>query len=342
MLSRVADSIYWMSRYTERAENIARFIDVNLRLALDLPPGTGEQWEPLILITADLPLFGQHYDMPSRANVIEFLSFDEENPNSIARCLAAARDNARSVREAISSEMWEQINRFYHLSRTSAFRSLVTSDPYTFFSRIRQESLLFAGVVDATMSHDEGWHFARLGRQLERADKTSRMLDVKYFLLLPAVTDVGSPLDDLQWSALLRSASALEAFRKRYGGISPKRVAEFLILDQQFPRSIHHCLLSAMASLKVLSGSANGTFSNGAEQRLGRLTSGFAYASISEIIAGGLHQFLDNFQAECNEVGESIFTTFFARRPEATLPVPGGRMTQFQAAIQAAAAQSQA
>lgn len=337
MLSRVADSIYWMSRYTERAENIARFIDVNLRLALDLPPGTVEQWEPLVLITADLPLYGQHYDVPNRTNVIEFLSFDDGNPNSIARCLAAARDNARSVREAISSEMWEQINRFYHLSRTAAFRSLVTSDPYTFFSRIRQESLLFAGVVDATMSHDEGWHFARLGRQLERADKTSRMLDVKYFLLLPAVSDVGTPLDDLQWSALLRSASALEAFRKRYGGISPKRVAEFLILDRQFPRSIQHCLLSARESLRVLSGSANGLFSNPAEQRLGRLAAGFAYAGISEIIAGGLHQFLDNFQAELNEVGEAIHTTFFARRPEATRLSRGGT-TQ----IQAAAAQSQA
>ncbi|HYR62237.1 MAG TPA: alpha-E domain-containing protein [Actinomycetota bacterium] len=335
MLSRVADSIYWLSRYTERAENMARFIDVNLRLALDLPPGTGEQWEPLVLITADLPLFNEHYDVPSRANIIEFLSFDEDNPNSICRCLAAARDNARSVREAISSEMWEQINRFYHLSRTTQFRGLVHSDPYTFFSRIRQESLLFAGVVDATMSHDEGWHFARLGRQLERADKTSRMLDVKYFLLLPTVSDVGTPLDDLQWSALLRSASALEAFRKRYGRISPKRVAEFLILDRYFPRSIRHCLLAAQDSLRTLSGSAVGNFSNGAEQRLGRLAAGFNYAAVSEIIAAGLHQFLDNFQRDLNEVGESIYATFFARRPEGG---PSGRPAQ----IQIAAAQSQA
>ncbi|HEX9317189.1 MAG TPA: alpha-E domain-containing protein, partial [Actinomycetota bacterium] len=139
MLSRVADSIYWVSRYIERSEDIARFIDVNLRLALDLPPGTGEQWEPLVHITADLPLFDQHYDVPTQANVIEFLTFDEDNPNSVSRCLAAARDNARSVREAISSEMWEQLNRFYHLFRTSQFRSLVATDPYTFFSRIRQE-----------------------------------------------------------------------------------------------------------------------------------------------------------------------------------------------------------
>ena len=331
MLSRVADSIYWLSRYTERAENIARIIDVNLRLDLDLPPGLSEQWEPLVLITADLPLFVEHYGEPTRANIIEFLTFDEDNPNSIARCLAAGRDNARSVREAISSEMWEQINRFHHLSRTAQFRGLVTSDPYTFFSRIRQESLLFAGVVDATMSHDEGWHFARLGRELERADKTSRILDVKYFLLLPALTDVGTPLDDLEWSALLRSASGLEAFRKRHGRISPQRVAEFLLLDRQFPRSIQHCLISAQDSLRALSGTAVGTFQNPAEQRLGRLAARFAYAGISEIIAGGLHQFLDNFQRELNEVGDAISETFFPHRPEAP---PAIQLSRLQVATQ--------
>ena len=332
MLSRVADSIYWLSRYTERAENIARIIDVNLRLDLDLPPGLSEQWEPLVLITADLPLFVEHYGEPTRANIIEFLTFDEDNPNSVTRCLAAARDNARSVREAISSEMWEQVNRFYHLSRTAQFRDLVTSDPYSFFSRIRQESLLFAGVVDATMSHDEGWHFARLGRELERADKTSRILDVKYFLLLPALTDVGTPLDDLQWSALLRSASGLEAFRKRHGRISPQRVAEFLLLDRQFPRSIQHCLISAQDSLRALSGTAVGTFQNAAEQRLGRLAARFAYAGISEIIATGLHQFLDHFQRELNEVGDAISETFFPHRPEVP---PTIHLSRLQVASQA-------
>jgi uncharacterized alpha-E superfamily protein len=327
MLSRVADSIYWLSRYTERAENIARFIDVNLRLALDLPPGADEQWMPLVLITADRPLFEAHYDRPDRRSVIEFLTFDEANPNSIIRCLGAARDNARSVREALSSEMWEQINRFYHVSRSGPFRDLVASDPYAFFSRIRQESMLFAGVVDATMSHDEGWHFARLGRELERADKTSRILDVKYFLLLPAVTDVGTPMDDLQWSALLRSASALEAFRKRHGRIKPEQVAEFLILDRAFPRSILHCLVAAQDSLRILSGSRNGNYHNAAEQRLGRLTARLNYAGIREIIAGGLHEFLDGLQVELNDVGEAVFETFVATKPEAQ---QRAHLTQFQ------------
>ena len=312
MLSRVADSIYWMSRYTERAENIARFIDVNLRLALDLPPGADEQWMPLVLITADRPLFELHYDTADRRSVIEFLTFDEANPNSVIRCLGAARDNARSVREAISSEMWEQINRFYHVSRSGHFRELAATDPYAFFSRIRQEAMLFAGMVDATMSHDEGWHFARLGRELERADKTSRILDVKYFLLLPAVSDIGTPMDDLQWSALLSSASALEAYRKRYGRISPERVAEFLILDRAFPRSILHCLIAAQESLRVLSGARTGTYHNVAEQRLGRLTARLNYAVIGEVIGEGLHEFLDALQRELNDVGQAVFEVFVA------------------------------
>ncbi len=315
MLSRVADSIYWMSRYTERAENVARFIDVNLRLALDLPPGAGEQWAPLIAITAGRPLFDARYAGPDRSSVIEFLTFDEENPNSIACCLAAARDNARSVREAISSEMWEQLNRFHHLSRSEAFRGLAASDPYAFFSRIRQESMAFAGVVDATMSHDEAWHFARLGRDLERADQTSRMLDVKYFLLLPSVADIGSPLDDLQWSALLRSASALEAYRKRHGRIRPERVAEFLILDRSFPRSILPCLLAGQESARVLSagtGTVPQRVHNAVEVRLGRLAARLTYTGIDEIIAGGLHEFLDDLQGELNGIGEAIFDTFVA------------------------------
>jgi uncharacterized alpha-E superfamily protein len=325
-LSRVAEAIYWLSRYIERAENTARVIDVNLRLGLDAPAGIGEQWEPLLMIMAALPEFQQRYDSPSRANVIRFLASDEENPNSIVRCLGAARDDARGVREAISSEMWEQINRFYHLSQAPGFMSLVSTDPYAFFNRIRQESLLFAGVVDATMSHDEGWHFARLGREIERADKTSRILDVKYFLLLPAVSDVGSPLDFLQWSALLRSVSGLEAFRKRYGRITPRRVAEFLILGREFPRSIHHCMLAAQDSLCILSGSAAGTFQNTAEQRMGKLTAALTYTEIGEIVSGGLHEFLDNLQGELNEVGDAIFATFFARNPE----MPRVRLSQLQ------------
>jgi len=282
----------------------------------DLPAGTEEQWEPLVRASADVPIFREHYGDATKENVIEFLTFDPDNPNSILRCLHAARENARSVRDATSSEMWEHVNKFFLLVQSAAFRGLVAAgSPHEFFSRIKLESHLFNGIAGATMSHGEGWHFGRLGRQLERADKTARLLDVKYFILLPAVTDIGTPLDNLQWSALLKSASALEMFRKRHGRILPDRVADFLILDPQFPRSIRYCLAAAEDSLRAISGSPVGTFQNQAEQLLGRLCSQLSYARIEEIIALGLHEFVDEVQKDLNRIGEAIFETFFALRP---------------------------
>ncbi len=216
MLSRVADSIYWMSRYIERAENVARFIDVNLHLMLDLPLGSAQQWQPLVDTTGDHEDFAKRYGTATQQNVIQFLTFDAENPNSILSCLRAARENARSVREIISSEMWEQLNEFYLMVNNAADNANGLTDPQELFASVKMSSHLFQGVTDATMTHGEGWHFARLGRVLERADKTSRILDVKYFILLPTLADVGTAFDDIQWAAVLRSASAFEMYRKRY------------------------------------------------------------------------------------------------------------------------------
>jgi uncharacterized alpha-E superfamily protein len=242
MLSRVANSIYWLSRYTERAENVARFIDVNLQMILDLPHGSREQWDPLVIITGDDEAFAARYEGPSRDNVIRFLTFDSANPNSIISCLRAARENARTVREAISSEMWEQINTCYLMVNAAAGDRSLMELPYQFFHEVKKASQLFDGITDATMLHDEGWHFYRMGRFLERADKTSRLLDVKYFILLPSLADVGTTLDDIQWAAVLRSASAFEMYRKRYGHILPERIVDFLLLDDEFPRSVDYCL----------------------------------------------------------------------------------------------------
>lgn len=304
-----------MHRYLERAENVARFIDANLHLTLDLLPGSDEQWEPLVLTLADLPLFESRYDKPTRANVIEFLSFDAQNPNSILSCLKIARENARMVRDTISSEMWEQVNTFYLFVAAGSREDIAAGDTHAFFNRIKNQSHLLQGVTDNTMSHGEAWHFGQLGREIERADKTCRLLDVKYFILLPSVTDVGSPFDALQWKALLQSASAFEMFRKRHGRITPDRVAEFLILDRHFPRAISHCLSRAQESLHAVSGSRVGTFDNHAEQQLGLLCSQLNFATIEEIIQYGLHEFLDNIQIQLNLIGQAIFDTFFAERP---------------------------
>jgi uncharacterized alpha-E superfamily protein len=315
MLSRVAEALYWAGRYTERAENTARFIDVNLHMSLDSPIAFSDQWEPLVAITGGRKGFASRYDEPTRENVIQFLTSDLENPSSIASCVHQARENARSVREVISSDVWEQINRFYLLvsNRNSPRRALV--DSANFFNEIRLLAQLVWGVVDNTMSHGEAWHFYRLGRLLERSDNTSRLIDVKYFLLLPTTEDVGGAVDEMQWSILLRSASAFEMYRQRYGPIEPDNVVDFLLLSTEFPRAIFFSLMRAEQSLQAISGSRPGTFRNNADQRLGRLRSELAYTQVYDIIASGMHEFLDGFQSKLNAVSLAIAETFFSMEP---------------------------
>ena len=314
MLSRVAESIYWMSRYIERAENVARFVDVNLHLILDMPTGVQAQWEPLVATTGDDEVFAERYGEASRESVIRFLTFDAENPNSIISCLRAARENARSIRENISSEMWVQLNDAY-LMVTETSEQWAMAEPHDFFTDIKLASHLFVGLTDNIMSHSEGWHFSQLGRLIERADKTSRIVDVKYFILLPSVWDVNTPFDDIQWGALLHSASGFEMYRRTYGLISPDDVVAFLLLDREFPRSVLYCLSKAEESLHAISGTPLETFSNSAEQQLGQLRAEFAYAHVKQILSVGLHEFLDAFQTKLNLVGEDVYKTFFALRP---------------------------
>jgi len=312
MLARVAESIYWMSRYVERAENVARFIEVNLNLMLDLPVGSAQQWQPLVETTGDAEEFAKRYAKASQNNVIQFLTFDRENVNSILSCLRAARENARSVREVISSEMWEQLNQFYLMVNSANTAS--RTDPQDLFASVRMAGHLFAGVTDATMTHNESWNFCRLGRMLERADKTSRILDVKYFLLLPTAADVGTTSDDIQWAAVLRSASAFEMYRKCHGRIAPDGIVEFLLLENEFPRAIQYCLARARESVHAISGTPAGVFRYPVERLLGELCSELAYARVESIIAAGLHEHLDRLQTKMNQVGNGIAETFFAAR----------------------------
>ncbi len=299
----------------ERADNVARFIDVNLQLMLDLPSGSQEQWHPLVSISGGDAAFSSRYPVATRDNVIKFLTFDGDNPSSIVSCLRAARENARTIRESISPEMWEQVNTFYLMVNAAAANERLRTSSSSFFSEVKKASQLFHGITDATMLHGEVWHFYSLGRLLERADKTSRLLDVKYFMLLPSVADVGTPLDDIQWAAVLRSASALEMYRKRHGHIAPEQIINFLVLDHEFPRSIHYCLTTANDSLHAISGTPIGMYRNTAEQRLGQLRAELAYTDTQQIVERGLHEFLDGFQTKLNLVDQCIFDTFFALRP---------------------------
>ncbi len=313
MLSRVAEAIYWLNRYVERAENVARFVDVNLNLLLDKPlDGLTQQWEPLVVTTGDHKVFRERYGEATAENVLQFLSFDHEYPNSILSCVKMARENARSVRETISSEMWEQINSFYLWVQEAARADSSQRDLSHFYSEVKMASHLFAGVMDATMAHNEGWHFGYLGRVLERADKTARILDVKYYILLPSVKDVGTPVDELQWIALLKSASAYEMYRKRQRRITPRGVTEFLILDQEFPRSIQFCLLQGERSLHHITGNPIGTWAHVSERTLGRLRSELEYMTLDEVFNVGLHEFLDKLQSHLNSVGNNIREDFMA------------------------------
>jgi uncharacterized alpha-E superfamily protein len=218
------------------------------------------------------------------------------------------------VREIISAEMWEHLNKFYLTVRDGDSIDDVLDNPYAFCERVNVSGQQFLGVTDATMTHGEAWHFCQLGRMLERADKTSRILDVKYFILLPKVADVGTPFDDIQWLALLRSASALEMYRQRHGQISPVNIVNFLVLDREFPRAVLYCLTSANESLHAISGTYTGSFCNPAEQRLGQLRAELAYTHADDVVASGLHEFIDDLQRRLNLVGDAIYECFFAMR----------------------------
>lgn len=311
MLSRVANSIYWMTRYIERAENYARFIDVNLFLIMDMPQNVKAQWQPLVRITGDDVLYESVYGEYTRDNVIEFLTFNKNNPNSILSCLIHARENARTIREIISSEMWQQINELYLTVKDATLKT--NEDLASFFSYIKKGSHLFSGIMDTTLTHNESYHFANIGRLIERAEKTDRILDMKYFYLLPRVEDVGATLDYMQWSGLLKSTSAYEVYRKKYGRMDYRDIIEFLIFDREFPRAIHFCLIESHKSLHTISNTQPGTFNNAAEKEMGKIISQLSFNDVNDVIAFGLHEYLDDLQVKLNYLGDEIFNVFFSQ-----------------------------
>ena len=315
MLSRVADSLYWMSRYIERAENDARILDVNLQLLLDLGGETDamQHWAPVIASLEETELFDALYQKADEHSVIEFLSLRKKNPNSILSCLTLARENARTTREQISSEMWEQINRLYLFVQSENARRMLVASPHEFFKRVVTGSHLFQGVTDATMTHGEGWDFIRIGALLERADYTSRILDVKYHILLPSGESVGGNIDTIQWMAVLKSCSALEAYCKLYvSQVAPWKVAEFLITHHEFPRSIRYCIDSLDAVLHRISGVDENLYANEAERLSGRLRSDVDFVTIGEIFEFGLHEYLEAIQKRLVEVSDAMYATYCA------------------------------
>lgn len=312
MLSRIADSLFWIARYMERAEETARILDVNYHMLLEQAhEGYRLRWEPLIIIAGEEERFYSLYKEANAQNVFEFLAFRDDNPNSIAQCIGRARENARTIRERISREMWEDINGLYHsVSRFSAEEEMAVG-PHRFCNVIKFGRHRFHGVSDATLPHDEGWQFLKIGAALERSEMTARIVDVQYHNLVEVPAAADQP-DNHQWMAVLKSVGAYEAYRRQYHSrIEPEHVAEMLILHPQHPRSIRFSMTELQSGLRAISGTAPGAYANEAERLTGKLLESLRYDKIEEIFQQGLHAYLTELQATCRAIGENIARTYF-------------------------------
>ena len=295
MLSRTASNLYWMSRNIERAENTARILDVTYRLSLlatEDPDLLNQEWFAPLNITGSLyPFTGRHSTVCAE-EVMHFLALDDDNPTSICSCIRKARENARAVRGAVTSEMWEIINSSW-LELTSIDEKSVLRSPSPWFDWVKERSHLFRGVTFGTMRRGDAFHFVQLGSFLERADATARILDVKYHVLLPSAEDIGGAVDYYQWAALLRSVSALSAY--------------LMILRDDVPRSLAFCMGEAYATLdKVRNSDSTETL-----RRAGEMRAGLQFGRIRDIFKEGLHEYLTRFLARNSELGTHIEASFF-------------------------------
>ena len=295
MLSRVAESIYWMGRQVERAENLARFLEVTHNLILDQPEDLVDPWWPLVQITGETEWFFEHYPAANALTVTKFLAFDLDYPNSMLSSLQMARTNARSVREMLSSEAFEQVNQFYHFVADSAqdAKSLAMGD---YLDAVRRHAISWSGVLDSTMPRDTVWHFVNVGRLIERADKTTRILDVKYFNILPQLDDIGTAVDDLQWSALLMAVSGIEAYRRQYHWIQISSLIEFFLFDPNFPRSLRCCLEWMADSLEMIQELTPDAEHHESLDRTRKLLHVLESTTVDNVLSMGMHEFVDSIQ----------------------------------------------
>jgi uncharacterized alpha-E superfamily protein len=309
MLSRVAESIYWMSRQIERAENMARFLETTSFLILDQPDLLIDPWWPLVQVTADTELFQKQYNVADRSSVTRFIAFDRKYHSSMISSLAMARENARSVREVLSSEVYEAINDFYQYVKSSA--DSPETSPDDFLVQAREYAIQWTGVLDSTMPRDTAWHFANVGRLVERADKSSRILDVKYFQLLPEATDVGTAIDDLQWAALLRACSGVEAYRRMHHSIEIPKVIDFFLFNEVFPRSVEYCVSNTVWSLKQIASQTREDHDTTALALTQNLLDELVETDVQYVVAMGMHEFVDQLQCRLNDIGSALNLDYF-------------------------------
>jgi len=313
MLSRTADHLFWMSRYVERAENTARMLDVNYQTAL-LPQSDAVAelgWRGLLAISELTGDYTKRYGDIDPARLMEFMVSDEENPSSIVSCLRAARENARAVRGTLTTEVWETTNQTWLEFNKLLASGELRRDPANLFEWVKFRSHLSRGVVVGTMLQDEAFHFVRIGSFLERADNTARMLDVKFH---DVESDFYGNADErdteyefYHWSAILRSVSGFEVYRKVYRNvIQPEKVAELLILRRDMPRSLVHCMSRMISNLRYVANANSGE----TLRRAGRLEADLRFGRIDEILTTGLHAYLTQFLANVGELGTGISRDF--------------------------------
>ncbi len=320
MLSRVADSLYWMARYLERAEHSARVLAVKLEAMLEqTPDDAAEAWVRVVAALAwplKEPVAGTPDILARR------LTLDKTEPSSVLNSIRVARDNARQVRELISTEMWEQLNRQYLAIHSAEVEQEWSAQPVPFLREVVSELNLFAGLTDSTMRHGEGWHFIQLGRYTERAQAVSRLLDL-HFGDLPA--DVKQPLRApryFDWLSLLKQCTAFEAYCKVYtADVVPAKVAEFLIFDPEFPHSIRFATDHIQEELSYVAPGAGGARRLQAERLAGRLKATLDYGQVEELLAGDIDGFLRGIQASCKQIHQSMYDAFIGYSVDELLTV---------------------
>ena len=308
MLCRVADSLFWMSRYIERAENTVRLVDVNLQILLETDRANQETigafWQPIIQSTGDVTLFQKESETFESKAVMEFLTFSRDNPSSVINCIAAARENARMIRDQISEEMWEIINRLYLMLKKTDPRKIWKSGPYDFYKEIREYSSLFQGVTDSTYPYQIGYEFIMTGKFIERADKTGRILKAK-LLMDEYWKKLGdsNPLEAAQWVSVLRACSAEQAYQRTFRhDLNVKDVIGFLLLSREFPRSILFCLNNLQKHIHAISDCPITHYSNEAERHCGMLISRLNYCKIEEILKKGIQDFVEDIHDSLDQI----------------------------------------
>ncbi len=316
MLSRVANLIFWTARYLERAENAARLLDVNAQLVLDLQSRQAaddpRSWEPLVYVCGGDELFHKLYgEEVTERTVVDFVLFNRQNPSSFLSCIAYARENARCIRDQLAGEVWEELNTFFLKLKEDDYSRYAQLGSSEYLSFLKGRIQLFYGVASSMIPRTQMWWFFELGRFMERADNTSRILDVKYYMLLPDNTSVGSALDMVQWASVLRSCSAFEAFRKsRRGQLTLERVVDYLVRDHFFPRSILFSLNEAGFALAQITATAPHLADNAAGRLIASLRDHLEKTVIKEAIADGLHEYLDDIQLRLGEIHAATQETF--------------------------------